>query len=227
MLTIAMSEHAMNSQKHIVNNELGRAPSGFAAGTLVHTKEGLVAIEQIKVGDWVLSKFEDNDQVAYKQVLKASAHTPTTVTAVRYRAPDQQNILGQITAALNSSFWVAEQGWTAVSELTGPYRDLNPQFRIANGNLVFTVGLRSIYVSDVPNVGWKPSHQGDVEAQGSLWDYANHKLIANNVFAISEVQYGELDDPYLKLPVFEIEVEDFQTYFVGEHGVWVSARRYD
>ena len=27
----------------------------FVAGTLVHTKDGLVQIEQIKVGDWVLS----------------------------------------------------------------------------------------------------------------------------------------------------------------------------
>lgn len=30
--------------------------SGFVAGTLVHTQEGLKPIEQIKVGDYVLSK---------------------------------------------------------------------------------------------------------------------------------------------------------------------------
>jgi hypothetical protein len=43
----------------------------FAAGTLVHTKEGLVPIEQIKVGDWVLSKPENRGEQAYKRVLKA------------------------------------------------------------------------------------------------------------------------------------------------------------
>ncbi|MCL2076530.1 MAG: Hint domain-containing protein [Betaproteobacteria bacterium] len=33
----------------------------FIAGTLVHTREGLVPIEQIKVGDWVLSKPESGE----------------------------------------------------------------------------------------------------------------------------------------------------------------------
>ena len=30
----------------------------FVAGTLVHTKDGLKPIEQIKIGDWVLSRPE-------------------------------------------------------------------------------------------------------------------------------------------------------------------------
>lgn len=32
------------------------------AGTLVHTKEGLKPIEQLKVGDWVLSRPENPEQ---------------------------------------------------------------------------------------------------------------------------------------------------------------------
>jgi hypothetical protein len=43
----------------------------FAAGTLVHTKQGLVPIEQIQVGDWVLSKHESGEgERAYKRVLR-------------------------------------------------------------------------------------------------------------------------------------------------------------
>jgi hypothetical protein len=34
--------------------------SGFVAGTLVHTDQGLVAIEQLSVGDRVLSKAEND-----------------------------------------------------------------------------------------------------------------------------------------------------------------------
>ncbi len=40
----------------------------FIAGTLVHTKTGLVPIEEIKVGDWVLSPPEMKGDLAYKRV---------------------------------------------------------------------------------------------------------------------------------------------------------------
>jgi len=51
----------------------------FAKGTLVHTKEGLVPIEQIKVGDWVLSKPENGGEQAYKRVLQTFAHPPERI----------------------------------------------------------------------------------------------------------------------------------------------------
>lgn len=45
--------------------------SGFVAGTLVHTDKGLVPIEQLKVGDMVLSKHESGQgEQAYKRVIK-------------------------------------------------------------------------------------------------------------------------------------------------------------
>ena len=43
----------------------------FVAGTLVHTKDGLKPIEQVKVGDWVLSRPENPEEgteTAYKRV---------------------------------------------------------------------------------------------------------------------------------------------------------------
>jgi len=45
--------------------------TGFVAGTLVHTRQGLRPIEQIKVGDYVLSKPESGEgEVAYKRVAR-------------------------------------------------------------------------------------------------------------------------------------------------------------
>lgn len=43
---------------------------GFAAGTLVHTDKGLVPIQDIKIGDMVLSKPEDGDgEAEFKPVI--------------------------------------------------------------------------------------------------------------------------------------------------------------
>jgi hypothetical protein len=64
----------------------------FAAGTLVHTQTGLVPIEQIKVGDMVLSKPESGEgEQAYKRVTRTFAHEPQTVMAVGYTQPDDVN----------------------------------------------------------------------------------------------------------------------------------------
>lgn len=41
----------------------------FVAGTLVHTREGLRPIEQIKAGDYVLSRPEDGGDNVYKRVI--------------------------------------------------------------------------------------------------------------------------------------------------------------
>lgn len=47
------------------------ADSGFVAGTLIHTDKGLVPIEQLEIGDMVLSRDEHNPdgELAYKKVL--------------------------------------------------------------------------------------------------------------------------------------------------------------
>ena len=52
-----------------------REPGCFVAGTLVHTKEGLRPIEQIKVGDLVLSKPESGEgEQSYQPVTKAFSY---------------------------------------------------------------------------------------------------------------------------------------------------------
>jgi hypothetical protein len=43
------------------------------AGTLVHTKNGLVPIEKICVGEWLLSQPEMKGERAYRQVVKTFA----------------------------------------------------------------------------------------------------------------------------------------------------------
>lgn len=48
---------------------------GFCAGTLVHTNKGLVPIQEIKVGDMVLSKPESDEvEICYKPVISTIQH---------------------------------------------------------------------------------------------------------------------------------------------------------
>ena len=65
----------MDAEQTLLSDALSRhaVVDGVVAGTLIHTKEGLKPIEQIQVGDWVLSRPEDPEQgtqTDYKRVVK-------------------------------------------------------------------------------------------------------------------------------------------------------------
>ncbi len=218
------------------------ASACFAAGTLVHTQTGLVPIEQIKVGDMVLSKPESGEgEQAYKRVTRTFAHEPQTVMDVAFMLPGT-NTGGRVIATLNHPFWVAEgacrtdKGWVAADRLPGEVAD-GSKFELRDGTLVLIRGCGKIYISDQPGVGWRPSHTGDPQRPGFLWDYVNHKLIATKVMALKAIQefawehqHPVYDMPkkfLLKLPVYNLEVEDFHTYYVGEDGVWVHNKNGD
>ena len=49
--------------------------SGFTAGTLVHTETGLVPIEQLEIGDKVLSKAADGlGDLVYKRITRTTTN---------------------------------------------------------------------------------------------------------------------------------------------------------
>ncbi len=60
------------------------ATGGFVAGTLVHTERGLVPIEQIQVGDMVLSQPEIKGELAYRNVLNTFVHEDMEIYLVDY-----------------------------------------------------------------------------------------------------------------------------------------------
>ncbi|MDR2189527.1 MAG: hypothetical protein LBE62_16015 [Azonexus sp.] len=240
----------------------------FAAGTLVHTREGLKPIEQIKVGDYVLSKPENGGEQAYKRVLKTFAHPPQRVVRVECEMPPQQDefcvgawpkgrkdATGKLTryappllVTFNHPFWTKEEGWTSPSHMQNQGSRLF-NFEDVRGDSVHCWGIRNIYISDRLNIGWTP-YGSDVltDQMGFLWDYVDCKLIDEDAKAIESVEYlYDLDtffkrekedalgivieditnqdfidsDIFFKLPVYNLEVEDFHTYYVGEHGIWV------
>ncbi|NUQ65429.1 MAG: hypothetical protein HUU20_23420, partial [Pirellulales bacterium] len=82
----------------------------LAAGTPVWTDAGMRPVEQIRVGDRVLSQDADSGELAYKPVLR---------TTLRPAGPLTRITVGE--RALRSSgghtFWVAGRGWVKAREL--------------------------------------------------------------------------------------------------------------
>jgi len=213
-----------------VNKELKQGLACFAAGTLVHTKEGSVPIEQIKVGDYVLSKPESGEgEQAYKRVTQVFAHKPTRVIRMNYIPDESQQIAHNITTTLNHPFWVTGKGWTKAQDLKGTESGKGQKLELCDGRKVPVFNNANIYISDQSGVGWLSStSDGLTSRPGALWDFLNHRLVATQVAPLKDFKdiiENELEDNtnafYLKLPVYNLEVEDFHTYYVGKHGVWV------
>ena len=82
----------------------------LAAGTLVWTASGQQPIEQIQVGDLVLSQDVDTGELAYKPVLRTTIR-PASVL-VKVVADDEQ-----IEASGGHPFWIAGKGWVRARDL--------------------------------------------------------------------------------------------------------------
>ena len=132
----------------------------FVAGTLVTTEDGQEPIEEIEVGDKVLSEDETTGEVAVK-----------TVTETYVNETDELVHIGvngeTVSATPTHPFYVDKLGWTLARSLKA-----GDVLVLSNGELV--------------TVEW--------------------------------VQHEILESP---IKVYNFEVEDFHTYFVGECGVLV------
>lgn len=96
----------MNSVIHALNKDDVQGfempnHTGFVAGTLVHTDQGLVPIEQINVGDLVLSKSESGD-VAYKRVVRTfKSPEKHRIMRVGFNVPNLTNpIFNKVSAKM-------------------------------------------------------------------------------------------------------------------------------
>jgi len=90
--------------------------SCLVAGTAVWTDRGATPIEQIKVGDRVLSQNPATGELAYKPVLQTTRREP--VDLITFQTGDES-----IQCSGGHLFWVAGEGWVKA-------RDLKPGTRL-------------------------------------------------------------------------------------------------
>ena len=134
----------------------------FVAGTLVHTDKGLVPIQDIKVGDLVLSKPEDGSgQVEYKSVLSTLKSTSKRkLFKVEYfnEAVQQRGETGRnyLFCTGDHPFYVSREEVTdAAQELKGEWLSagrLPPGYlTAANGDVIALDDYSFMPVRTLPN----------------------------------------------------------------------------
>ena len=210
----------------------------FVAGTLVHTKDGLKPIEQIKIGDWVLSRPESPEQgteTGYKRVTKTFRFEDKEV--VRFWWTPQPGGGFEKTESLyvtpNHPVWLNPNGWVAMGRLHLPGKGrpgtihrgddewLNKELVLANGSYGAMLDVMDLYRTNRNEIAFQEESDG--------WAGALYAFNSTSPTFLNEIEYdfenwgdpvNETRERYTTT-VYNIEVEDWHTYFVGTTGLWV------
>lgn len=251
-------------------NEHCHGASCFVAGTLVHTNQGLVPIEQIKVGDLVLSRHEDGDDsfpTEYKQVTKTFKSTDKkdifSLKFVSEHSNDETGVIEYLFSTSNHPYWKQNSGWENADHLC-----MGDQLTDLNGDIIYVYDdvLPILLFPKLNGIGFtKYSENHPVSGREyprisvvdfnrmpkliytddkfyddnfyyedkGLWNVNNNtfysKDIVNdvmeyyleqeNLFACSHNK--DYLESHYKDYIYNIEVDNYHTYFVGKVGVWV------
>jgi transcription-repair coupling factor (superfamily II helicase) len=237
--------------------------SGFVAGTLVHTDKGLVPIEQIQVGDLVLSRYANGEgERIYKRVTKT------------FKSPEKKSIL-RINFAVDSirslamktdqkfdmflfctedhAFWVQDHGWVLAGDLTWEHKLVTfdgdtaelrdeqtwpammrtsiPEVAICSGYSERNDGFsmlvdfrqgRPILLGGGESEFWGLSYDRRWHPSEEIYKLpADDNDLEVRQYTEATFAYDCGDDELFYTHVYNIEVENNHTYFVGNAGIWV------
>jgi transcription-repair coupling factor (superfamily II helicase) len=224
--------------------------SGFVAGTLVHTDKGLVPIEQLKVGDMVLSKHESGEgEQAYKSVSRAfKSIEKTLISYINYCVIDEDSKTSSVIERYlfcteNHLFWTCDDndsihGWTIAKSIG--FLDGEFLFALHDNQMAFNLSPigweNSVFEQDDSKIALVWSDGDDPIA---IYDFNSTQpvCLGGRIYKnlhpseakstqdmesdskIRQLRKTGLSHPYLDY-VYNLEVEDFHTYYVGRAGIW-------
>jgi hypothetical protein len=217
----------------------------FAAGTLVHTKDGLKPIEQIQVGDWVLSQPEEKGEQAYKRVVNTFSFEDKQVIRITYGLlRDGKYYSDDLIVTPNHPFWVAgvdksrypdeftwddlAMGWTRADGLF--YGAL---IELPSGDYatVESSSVNRLWKTKESHVSWE-AKAGDQDGyfvtiksgsdiSGKTESEFNHDFHHDETFRYRSENPEWEEKWFYRSKVYNFEVEYFHTYYVGQLGAWV------
>jgi uncharacterized protein YdaU (DUF1376 family) len=153
------------------NCQGGKCTNGkcFVAGTPVHTENGWVPIEELRVGDLILSRDDETGEEAYRPIAAVMVTEDRPVLALALE--NSMGAVETIEATQPHPFFVEGRGWLAASELRTDDR-------------IVSSGGGTLRVASTTGIQRRAT-------------------------------------------VYNFEVEDFHTYFVGQSAAWVHNRYED
>ncbi len=89
----------------------------FVAGTLVHTEDGMTAIEEIEVGDLVAARDQHNEdgEIEWKEVVDFFVNDKKPIVEVTFT--DDATREFKFGSTHDHPFWVEQRGWVEVQDL--------------------------------------------------------------------------------------------------------------
>ena len=99
------------------------------------------------------------------------------------------------------------------------------RLEVVSDEEVIVIDNKRLFVTDHPGIAWMPEKGAGRDAllmRGTHLDVSSSTVVENNVAHTLNVRGAVAKPEHLyKTTVYNIEVEDFHTYYVGEAGVWV------
>jgi len=196
--------------------EAGWAPRddrGVAKGFPVRTPDGFKPIEEIRVGDLVLSAPPSGDGPPEpKRVLRTFVRERQTLRHLS-TGKEEQGHADFIAACEDMQFWSEKRGWTRLEALRR-----NEPLRTDSGSSL-VLDHYPIYRGGPEGVGWVQDGRDWQTSVGRLFDYANYDIVEQAEAGYLPRQIAEGLERFLRVTVYDLDVEDFHTYYVSGH--WV------
>ena len=220
---------------------------GLTAGLRVHTEQGPIAIDELSVGDRVLSRSPSTGDSSFKPIIRTFKHRDRPIRCVTYLL--QGRMIG-VMATDDLSFGVAvaagslidgdriglaidglppgvaAPGWTRADAVAPPDEQrlldssstLCHELLLMDGRRVVCIENEEILETDRPHVGWFASTRKS--RKGTALDFLGKlALVASNVKRTPPATTG--GDQRLLATVHNIEVADNHSFYIGEAGVLV------
>jgi Hint module len=215
----------------------------FAGETLVHTQEGLKPIKEIQVGDSVLSLSEQNGEKTFKRVLRTvkSDQKPIfRVSCYLLSGESHQDFLVTGNHLLFVSGYVKEYFspnlWEFLDKRNGWQRADDVQqgelLQLASGDQIKVSSVDPVWRTRNETVGWiDADRHAEIGYNLLIDDPTLETIFAGHGVVADFFDEGNFCDRYddqtaaelwsYKCSAYNLEIEDFHTYFIGNLGILV------